>query len=85
VDAPVFLEVASVISQYELVGQVELGLGWSNSLVGGDSQTLGGSGTYSDRPTVTYSPLVGEKFTRSLMAPIPVGGPGRCTDCDGPD
>ncbi|MBW2172339.1 MAG: hypothetical protein JRF69_10265 [Deltaproteobacteria bacterium] len=74
VDAPVFLEVASVISQYEVVGQVDLELGWSNSLVGGDSQTVGGSGTYSDRPTVTYTPLVGEKFTRSLMTPIPVEG-----------
>ncbi|MBE9581343.1 MAG: hypothetical protein IMF18_06965 [Proteobacteria bacterium] len=74
VDAPVFLEVASVISQYSLEGQVSLGVGWSNSLVGGDSQTVGGSGTYSDRPTITYTPLIGEKFTRSLMTPIPVEG-----------
>jgi hypothetical protein len=74
VDAPVFLEVSSVISQYEVSGQVDLGFGWSNSLTGGDSQTVGGSGTYADRPTVTYTPLLGEKFTRSLMTPIPVEG-----------
>jgi hypothetical protein len=73
-DAPVFLEVGSVISQYSLEGQVNLGAGWSNSITGGDSQTVGGSGRYTDRPTITYAPLMGKKFTRSLMTPIPVEG-----------
>jgi hypothetical protein len=68
VDAPVFLEVSSIISQYAIEGQINLGAQWSNI----DSQTLGGSGKFTDRPTVTYSPLAGEKFTRNLMTPIPV-------------
>lgn len=68
VDAPVFLEVSSIISQYAIEGQVNLGAAWSSI----DSQTLGGSGKYTDRPTVTYTPLAGEKFTRNLMTPIPV-------------
>jgi len=72
VDAPVFMEVSSIISQYAIEGQVNLGATWSDSVFG-DSQTVGGSGKYTDRPTITYSPLMGEKFTRSLMTPIPVG------------
>ena len=68
VDAPVFMEVSSIISQYALEGQINLGATWGY----GDSQIVGGSGKYTDRPTITYNPLMGEKFTRSLMTPIPV-------------
>jgi uncharacterized membrane protein len=72
-DAPVFLEVASVISQYAVEGQINLSAGWSNG-INGDGQTIGGSGRYTDRPTITYAPLTGAKFTRSLMTPIPING-----------
>jgi hypothetical protein len=72
VDAPVFLEVASVISQHSVEGQVNLTAGFSNNITGGDSQSVGGTGKYSDRPDHYLYPLAGEKFTRSLMTPIPV-------------
>lgn len=75
---PVFLDVTSVISQYALQTQANIGASWHSPLtnrVTGDafsnSLSLGGSGSYTDRPTITYSPLMGEKFARSLMAPIP--------------
>jgi hypothetical protein len=70
-DVPVFVDVASVISQYTLEGQIELSAGWNNSDLVGDGQMIGGSGRYSDRPTITYSPLIGEKFSRSMTKPIP--------------
>jgi hypothetical protein len=69
-DAPVFLEVSSIISQYSFETSVNAGASWANGLYG-DSQTIGGTGRYVDRPTITYSPLVGEKFTRELLTPIP--------------
>jgi hypothetical protein len=72
-DAPVFMDVTSVINQYALEGQVQLGATWAESPLG-DSQNVGGSGKYTDRPTITYSPITGEKFTKSLMTPIPVPG-----------
>ena len=69
-DAPVFLDVASLISQYSIESGVTLGAGWQANPYGA-SQTLGASGKFTDRPTITYSPLTGEKFARSFMRPIP--------------
>jgi hypothetical protein len=69
-DAPVFLDVASVISSYAMEEQVNFGFNWSQAAVA-NFQNVGGYGRYTDRPTVTYSPLMGEKFARSLMTPIP--------------
>ncbi len=69
-DTPVFLDVPSVINQYAIQGTVNLGAGWNTSITGGDSQTLGVQGSYVERPTITYTPLSGDKFTRSLLTPI---------------
>jgi hypothetical protein len=74
-DAPVFLDVASVINQYG----IEASLGFSGSWAENAQvpwpytalYNLFGSGRYAERPTITYSPLSGEKFARSLMTPIP--------------
>ena len=72
-DAPIFLDVASVINSYEVAGSGSLGASWFHPSSYGltSSQNLGASGTYANRPTITYSPLTGEKFAKSLMAPIP--------------
>jgi hypothetical protein len=70
-DTPVFLDVPSVISQYAIQGRINLGAGWNASITGGDTQTVGVEGLYAERPTITYTPLSGDKFTRSLLTPIP--------------
>ena len=69
-DTPVFLDVSSVISQYQIAGQVNLGATINNS-PWSSSQALGATGQYVDRPTITYAPLMGDRFARSMMAPIP--------------
>lgn len=67
-DTPMFLEVAQIINQYSREGQLDLRLSF-----GGDD-SLGGTGRFSDRPTVTYLPLSGEAFGKSLLSPIPPEG-----------
>ena len=70
-DTPVFLEVASVISQYSLETEANLGASWETPLKSNaNTLSVGGSAVYTDRPTITYNPLTGEKFARSLMTPI---------------
>jgi hypothetical protein len=75
-DTPVFLDVGQIVSGYTVQGTFSaLGSVFSTSgVVPGvpnASVTLGASGQYTDRPTITYTPLAGERFARSLMTPIP--------------
>jgi hypothetical protein len=70
-DTPTFLDVASVISSYQLQGEVRAGAEFFPGASLDNSRTLGIAGSYSDRPTISYSPLSGEKFVNSLLRPIP--------------
>jgi hypothetical protein len=69
-DAPVFLDVISVISQYSWQGAVNLNANWFEHPYSAN-QGIGAGGLYTDRPTITYGPLSGEKFARSFMRPVP--------------
>ncbi len=68
-DAPIFLDVASIINQYQLSTDLNASFGWSFP-PRGDSQKVGIDGNFIDRPTITYAPMTGEKFARNLMTPI---------------
>src|SRR5215831_1012025 len=75
-DTPVFLDVGQIVSGYTLEGTLTAtGAIFSTSgVVPGvpdNSVSLGAQGRYTDRPTVTYAPLVGERFARSMMTPLP--------------
>jgi NTE family protein len=75
-DAPVFLDVSSVISQYQIAGQINVGATFNNNPWSA-SEIVGATGNYVDRPTITYTPILGDKFARSLMSPIPPPDRGR--------
>ena len=73
-DTPIFLDVASVINQYSV--EQEIGLGASMEIYRSVdsnfiSPNIKATGRYTDRPTITYSPITGEKFAKSLMTPLP--------------
>jgi hypothetical protein len=70
-DTPIFLEVGQIISGYQLSGAVTVGGSLSSSSAYGDILNLGGAGTYTDRPTITYMPLMGAHFLQVMMTPIP--------------
>jgi len=75
-DTPVFLDVGQIVSGYTVQSTFTVAgnvfntngpvPGVPNSSIG-----LGAQGQFTDRPTITYVPLMGERFARSLMTPIP--------------
>jgi len=70
-DLPVFVDVASIVAGYSLQTGVTVGgVASSQGSVQGDYGTLGGQAIYTDRPTITYVPLTGEKFLRGMITPI---------------
>lgn len=69
-DMPLFVEVTSIVSGYTLESTVNLG-GIHSGKAGSDIFTMGGSGKFSDRPTITYAPITGTHFNKSFMTPIP--------------
>ena len=75
-DTPVFLDVGQIISGYTVEGTLSA-IGTLFSAPGvvpgvpDSSVGLGAQGRYTDRPTITYAPLVGERFARAMMTPLP--------------
>ena len=71
VDLPVFVDVSSVVAGYSL--QTGIGVGGTLSTenaVQGNFFNGSGQAIYTDRPTITYTPLTGQKFLKGLMTPI---------------
>lgn len=70
-DAPVYLDVFSVISSHSLETEVSLtGTVFPHSSIG-NSRSIGAAGRYVQTPTVTYQPLTGERLVKSMHTPIP--------------
>jgi hypothetical protein len=70
-DLPVFVDVASVVSGYSMQTGVSVnGTVSSQAAVQGNFASVGGQAIYTDRPTITYVPMTGEKFMRGLITPI---------------
>src|SRR5215468_7041708 len=69
-DSPLFLELGSVVSQYTYDASL------NSSATFGAGKAVGGSITpgidYSERPSITYTPLAGEDFATRMLTPIPL-------------
>ena len=71
-DTPIFLDVGQIVGGY--TWQTALGVGGeisSERALQGNSITLSGQGVYTDRPTITYIPLTGDRFLSSMVEPVP--------------
>lgn len=71
-DPPIFVDVAQIVSGYTLQTTASAGgaVAWPSAGYASGGVNLGGSGQYTDRPTVTYTPLTGNKFIKGLMTPL---------------
>lgn len=69
-DVPVFLDVASIINSYSVAGKANAGASLPSN-TDPNVFSLGTEGSWSNTPTVTYQPVLGDRFTKSLLQPIP--------------
>src|SRR6266481_5545396 len=68
-DPPMFLDVQQVVQQYTLEGSGSLfAPGWTGASA--IAPAASASGRWAESPTITYIPLSGEKFTKSLLQPV---------------
>ncbi|MBP8259331.1 MAG: hypothetical protein KA118_06670 [Verrucomicrobia bacterium] len=67
-DPPISVDVGQIVAGYSLEADVSLG---GTLERGGDSMAMGLGARYTDRPTITYTPLTGNQFVRSTLMPLP--------------
>src|SRR5512137_3033631 len=71
-DPPIFVDVGQIVAGYSLETSGNLGGQLSSAgAIQGNSLAFGGAAKFTDRPTVTYTPLTGDKFVKALMTPLP--------------
>lgn len=74
-DPPIFVDVGQIVAGYTIESSASAAGAISGdpagAAIGGTSASLGGSVRVTDRPTITYVPMTGNKFVRALMTPLP--------------
>lgn len=69
-DTPFFMEVSSMASQFTLSSSANASASLQNGVKG--LFGLGGSLGVTEKPTVTYSPLQGDRFIQKVLSPLPL-------------
>ncbi len=69
-DPPIFVDIGNIVASYSLAETAALG---ATIAPGNNNGTVGVGGTYTNSPTITYTPLTGSKFVISLMTPLSPG------------
>jgi len=67
-DPPVFLDIAQVVATYTL--EASAGVNTPDWNGGTYFPVANVGGRWAESPTITYNPMTGEKFTKSLLAPV---------------
>ena len=71
-DTPSVVTVSQLVAGYTLEGRMDLRSEFfTDSFDLSDDVSFGIGGTFSDRPTVTYTPIRGDDFVRIMLTPIP--------------
>jgi len=77
-DIGVFLDVGQIVSGYTVETVVSASAFWNlfgfsieHPNVPNNTVAASVGGRFTDRPTITYTPLMGERFARSMMTPVP--------------
>jgi hypothetical protein len=70
-DPPAFVDVGQIVAGYSLETGLEAGAQFARPNAGDTFGAVGGHVVFTDRPTITYTPLTGSRFVRGLMTPIP--------------
>jgi len=68
-DAPFFMDVAQVVTSYTWEASGTITTPDWNSIL--KAPGAAASGRWAESPTITMNPLTGDKFTRSLLQPVP--------------
>lgn len=70
-DPPIFVDVGQIVAGYSLETTLTAGGSFPETTnFGGNTATVGGAARFTDRPTITYTPLTGNRFIRGLMTPL---------------
>jgi hypothetical protein len=69
-ESPLFLELGGVVAQYSYDSSLNAS-GQING-TGPSGATVGTGLAYSEKPTITYTPLAGEEFATRMLTPIPL-------------
>src|SRR5262245_14329219 len=67
-DPPFFMDVAQVVASYTFGGTAQINTpSWAGDVSG---PAAGVEGHWTESPTITYSPLVGDLFIKSMLKPL---------------
>jgi hypothetical protein len=73
-DSPVFVDVAQIVSGYQLqttvTGSGTASIDSSSVPTLGSFLNFGAQGSFTDRPTITYVPLTGDQYVRGIVTPL---------------
>lgn len=69
-ETPLFLDLGSIVATYGY--DASFNAGGSIPGKGDGTATLGTALAYAEHPTITYSPLTGDKFATRMLTPIPL-------------